>query len=284
MRSSRLCWLTIGSLVFALLSQSAAATTQVSSKSFAIFDATQYRDKPDLAKYGFRPVRLHSNDVATPRALLRGGQQGFSATKVHATALLQAKHPDELVTLDLETWKLDAAGIKKYGDTLRIFKQGSPHSIVGYYGYMPYGNWLLYAANDTHSSYDRQKWEQLQDQAEPVGRVVDVFMPSLYTWGNNQTAWQETAKEAIAYARKVDPGKKIYAYIWPQYDDNHTPYQLKFLPPAVWRAELETLYPIADGVIIWSGWKDPAGKDIKFSLSMPWFVQTRAFMEEHHLN
>jgi hypothetical protein len=110
-------------------------------------------------------------------------------------------------------------------------------------------------------------------------------MPSIYTYGTDLTAWEKTAQMTVAEARRLNPNKPVYVYLWPQY----FPYPAypngpkigDFVPPKMWRQELETLYPIADGVIIWSGQQVGAAK---FSTSMPWFVETIAFIKEHNLH
>lgn len=188
-----------------------------------------------------------------------------------------------LAVLDLEAWHFDASDLHKYLGTIQAFKLTCGGCTVGYYGYMPFANWLLYGYFAHKNAADLQQWLSFQRQSDAIGVASDAFMPSLYTWGTNITAWQRAARKAVAYARALNPNKRIYAFIWPQFDTHRAPTDLTFIPGAIWRKELETLYPITDGVIIWSNDKGPSGRRIKFSTRMPWYQVTETFMKQRDL-
>src|SRR5699024_8470088 len=138
----------------------------------------------------------------------------------------------------------------------------------------------------TGGSAPQKRWERIQDRMKPVAKLVDVSLPSLYTWGTDIEAWKKTAEIVVNKARAMNPGKPVYAFIWPQYygsvhGHNRNRKALQFIDAKTWRAELETLYQIADGVIIWSSTKGANGNILKFSTDMPWYVTTLDFMASH---
>jgi hypothetical protein len=87
-----------------------------------------------------------------------------------------------------------------------------------------------------------------------------------------------TLEEIKKYKRELP----VYAYLWPQYHEN-TPRQWQFLDPDLWKFELETLYPLTDGVVIWTSNKDANHQIISWDERMPWWQATREFIRSHHI-
>ena len=268
---------------------------------FAIYDSIQYRGKPDLSSYGFHKIVLISDGVLAP-PVRSGGPRRFNAAATQAAALKQASEPGVPVCLDLEAWPLSSDGVNERIKIIEAFKQHSPGTPVGAFGFMPINNRLLFdsmADPSTRKLYDqagpygkssRDMFDGMQPSSQAIGQAVDILMPDFYTYGPDMSAWKKMVQANVAYDRKMYPGKPIYAFIWPQYNASiavvaqKKPLPLSFVPAAAWREELETLYPLVDGIVIWSAWDDHDAKVVQFNKDMPWFVQTVAFMKEHHLH
>jgi len=273
--------------IFAITTSSVPPSSSAqtpTNKPFVVFNSLHYQDTPDLTKDGLHNIRLIYENKLTTAPIFGIGERSFNASAITAAASLSKNEPDTPVSMDIESWRLNSGGDKKYIDSIRTFRKASPHSKIGLYGFIPFANKLLYQSIVTNNPKLRSRWNSMQTQAKPVAEAVDIFMPSLYTWGKNIDAWKSTVKISIQQARSTNPNKPIYAYIWPQYYNNNQPYALQFIDARTWRIELDTLYQLVDGVIIWSSDKDADGKPIKFSKSMPWYVATVSFMKKHDIH
>lgn len=280
---------------------SAMALSSTTASGFAVYNATQYRGEPDLSSYGFHKIVLISDSVLAPRTHL-GGPQQFSEVATRVAALKQAGDIRVPVCLDLEAWPLNAQGVAQRLEIIKTFKKFAPNIKVGAFGFMPVNNRLLFdsmADPATRKSYNswgaygkasQVMFDGMQASSQAIGQAVDILMPDFYTYGSDMSAWKKMVQANVAYDRKMYPGKRIYAFVWPQYNDSNAlraqtkSLPLSFVPATAWRQELETLYPLVDGVVIWSAWIDHDGNTIQFNKNMPWFVQTVAFMKEHHLH
>jgi hypothetical protein len=154
---------------------------------------------------------------------------------------------------------------------------------MGLYGIAPCCTWELYKYFSKNNLSALKNWKERQKLIQPITHEVDIFMPSFYTYGSDIDSWKKMVKVAITQIREEDPSKPIFAFIWPQFygarSKGRESYQGGFLPTKMWREELETLYPITDGVIIWTTGMGTT----KFSTSMPWFRETLAFMKAHNI-
>jgi len=269
-------------LIFFSATAKCAATTP--KNTFIVFNALHYNNTPELSLEGLHNVKLIYEDKLTSSPTYALGERLFSAPKIKAMAASSRSTPATVVSLDLESWGAGPKAIDKYVKSVQLFKKESPESKVGMYGFVQFANNLVYQSIDTHNPKLMARWKDLQRQVRPVADNVDVFMPSLYTWGKDANAWKKTAKITIEQARSINPNKPIYVYIWPQYYNNKEPYALHFIDQKTWRDELETLYQLADGIVIWSSNKDSEGKLIQFSKNMPWYTETINFMKSHDIH
>ncbi|MBD8897430.1 hypothetical protein [Rhodanobacter sp. DHG33] len=255
-----------------------AAAFPATAKPFSVFNSVAYDGTPDLSAYGIRSIKtIYEADLDDPPASHSNDRQ-FSMEKVDNAAQSAGKNPGELVVLDMETWGWNPAAMQKYAKALQEFKRLNPQSKVSMFNKpAPSAVWRIY-----------------QSDAKPLVDHIDFLTPMLYTHGADAAAWAKEAKLIVQLLRQEAPGKPIYAYVWPQYNAPHAGCKqgslgAQFLPASVWRSELETLYPIVDGVILWSPrWacsgSDEETKYPKFDAKMPWFVQTEAFMKAHNIH
>jgi hypothetical protein len=250
---------------------------------FLVFDAIGYKNKPDLRPYGLHPLnliyanRLVSRDPSDPSAVLPDD------SKISQAASQCLAQPAVPVTLDIESWsyKKDSitGTVSRFVQVLRTFKAANPASPVGYYGVVP-NNRFAWKNIQPEGSPKFLAWQQLNVWLDPVARQVDLLFPACYTFDNDTAAWRNFVTATIGEARKYLPGKRVYAYLWPQYHEG-TPTQLQFVDLAVWKFELETIYTLADGCVIWSSAKGPDKSIINWDSNMPWWRVLRQFIRNH---
>lgn len=287
----------ISLVVFALVLVLGAAFTPsfgAKIKPFMVFNSIGYIGTPDLSVYGMRPIKvIYEADLDDPPALFSSARR-YSEKKISLAAQAAAKGKNGIVILDMETWGRSPEAMGKYVKAVREFKRDDPDSKVGMFEVMPTNIALPYTAYSKNRPELLQEWEKLQPIAEPVVREVDVLAPEVYTMGDDMEAWDKEARLFVRTARQAAPGKPVYVFIWPQYLSPHAGCKrgskaAQFIPPSAWRNELETLYTVADGVILWSPrWACSPDSDVadypKFNEHMPWFRETLAFMRAHSLH
>jgi hypothetical protein len=256
-----------------------------------VFNAIKYAGAPDLSAYGIEPINViyesRLNDPPVSFSKIRR----YSSAKVNRAAKSAMQHRGTLVVLDMETWGWNDDAMQKYSKVIRDFRNVNPYSKIGMFGVMPTHGYLLYNAFSKSKPNLVASWEKLQRVAAPVISEVDALTPSLYTMGPDAKAWAQEAKLMVQRARQEAHGKPVYVFVWPQYYAGSSgckpgSINAQFLPAAVWRNELETLYPIVDGVVIWSPpWACSGdGRTVerpRFSKDMPWFTETIKFMKSH---
>ncbi|PSL43891.1 hyaluronidase [Chitinophaga niastensis] len=258
---------------------------QPGGHSFLIFDGIHYANKPDLQPEGLLPLNLvYANRLVSPNPA-DNTQFLPDTVKIKAVATQYLTQPNVPVTLDIESWSYATnalpATISKFKQVVNTFKNINPAVKLGFYGVVPNDRYDWNNIQPVGGSNYLQ-WQRLNDAMIPVAQSVDLFFPAVYTFDTDTTAWKQFTAASIREARRYAPGKPVYAYIWPQYHDG-TPLSLQFVDPVIWRCELETLYQLADGCVIWSGNKGVNGT-IQWSNDMPWWQETRNFIARHQLH
>lgn len=157
-----------------------------------------------------------------------------------------------------------------------------------------------------------------------LARTVDMVLPSLYTpymepeeevslthknlneWTHSGEAWRKNAEWVLQEARKY--GKPVYAFLWPQYHDEPKACQeaqapqrkvlgcdkpdgrdgFGVIPGDYWRFQLETVYELADGLVIWdySQSKEKGGDWNSLTNcndSSHWWYETLDFLYDRNL-
>lgn len=243
-------------------------------RDFVVFDATLYRHKPDLSRYGLRPISMvcmsmiwQPNKHGAPlpdRALV-------------CRAALQAANATGIAVLDIEHWPLagDPAvvgeSIKKYETLIRWFKEAAPSVKVGYYGVAPIRNyWDSLLPND---SPKYSAWQESNDRVASIARLADVLFPSVYTFFDDEDGWLRYAVQQIQEARRYGGGKPVYIFLWQQYHASNKALAGTYLPRQYWRLQLETARKYADGAVIWGDYYDT------WDETAPWWLETKSFLE-----
>ncbi len=239
-------------------------------KDFKIFNALSFKETPDLSKYGFSKINLIYEDgvISTNYKLKKGdfNWRFIDFTKILKEANKSKTEKNIPVCLDVEYWgkylydkntKNDAEEI--YVTLINIYRTIDSKSLVSVFHYGAI--------------------------SKKINGVSNVVYPCYYTHNNDHKQWISMVKNGIKSIQKQNVNNPIYVFIWPQYNPNQSKHDLgyKFIEPDFWRLQLETLYPLCDGIVVWSHYKDENGNLIYFNEKMPWFQETIKFIEKYDI-
>jgi hypothetical protein len=124
------------------------------------------------------------------------------------------------------------------------------------------------------SSKAYREWQAENDQLQLLADSVDVLLPSLYTFYDDQDGWVRYAISTLSEARRLSKGKPVYAFIWPQYHNSNPTLALKLIDGAFWAKQLQVIAAHADGAVIWGGWQTT------WDDQSAWWRATLAFMHD----
>jgi hypothetical protein len=244
--------------------------TALHAQSFPVYDATYFINKPDLSQYGIKPFTIIYQYKMWP------GKFNASDTKTMPDrSMINAavKGSTGLVAIDIEHWPItDPESIKKLETVFQWFKSADPQAKIGYYGIIPQRDYWNTQQGANSAKY--HSWQQTNDSVAPLANMVDVVFPSLYTFYPDSAAWQKYAIAQIQEAKRLAPGKPVYAFLWPQYHTSNRFLGGQYLPADYWTLELNTVKKYADGAVIWccpdkETWNPQA----------PWWKATVAFLQ-----
>jgi hypothetical protein len=256
----------------------------VHANELKVFDATLYSHKPDLSKYGIKPLRVvYSQEIWIP-----GEDWGPlpSDRKVKTVANRIARE-SSIVALDVEHWPVSPSdgdvdsNLSKLQTLLKWYKASSPGVQVGYYGILPIRDY--WRINDPRRQPEIKNWQSENTKLLHLGESVDVLFPSLYTFYPDREGWVKYAKANIAEARRIGNGKPVYVFLWPQYHDSNQLIGEQYIESEYWRLEMETAREFADGMVIWGGWNLKHNGRLQWDENAPWWVVTKAFLRENGL-
>lgn len=241
------------------------------SKDFKVFNALLFKETPDLNQYGFsRNNMIYEDGVISTNYHKEKGDFSWrfvDSNKIAKEARISKELNNVPTVLDVEYWghMLYNANTKKeaedvYLQLIKLYRAMDPNSLVSVFHYGAISTDIYNASN--------------------------VVYPCYYTHGTIKNEWIAMVKNGISAIKKHNKKLPIYVFIWPQYNPIPSKHDLgyKFVEPDFWRLQLETLYSLCDGVIIWSHYRDENGKDIYFDKEMPWFKETLKFIEKYNIN
>jgi hypothetical protein len=257
-------------------------TQSTTPKSFTIYSAMQFQDMPSLSSIGLQGFNLiNETSLFTSSTDLTP-----DTNKVAALAAAAASQPGVPACLDIEKWSYSNSQLPTTIDwflqVISVFKEYDT-SGLGFYGVVP---------NDAYSwpniepvgGTNYLNWQALNTALTPLADQVNMFFPSFYTDDDDTASWRQFVTSTLSELHKYNVNKPVYAFLWPQYHDGE-PNQYQFLDTSVWRYELETLYPLVDGLVIWSSSKTDLGVNgiYVWDDTWPWWTTTESFMTEHHI-
>jgi hypothetical protein len=245
--------------------------------SFRTRDAMKQTNKPDLSGYGLRRVLVAYENSLWPA----GADKSQPNTTYIANTYIpkiKGSNPD-VVIIDIEAWKLRttststevSAFIAKFKKIISVFRAKMPNTRIGVYLWVPERNWLAPCGDPAKRASRTSSWHNRNLRLKPLADAVDIIVPSLYTFYGDSASiscWPTYAKANIVEARIY--GKPVWAFLWMKY---HT--TGGWIPGAFWRKQLETVYSLADGVVLWS-----KAADDRWSSTASWWIQTKDFVDD----
>jgi hypothetical protein len=248
--------------------------------NFVVFDGTLYKGKPTAAQLGMKPITILYQAAMWP-GKSDDPQSVPNADVVRALAL-KASQSGGIAVVDIEQWQLTgdlaatAQSVDKYQQTLQMFQQAAPSLQVGFYSVAPIRDYWSPIDGTLSSNY--LAWQQQNNTVTPIAQAANALFPSAYTFYTDQAGWKKYAIAQIAEARRIGPGKPVYLFLWPQYENGKSSTDAEYLTDDYWKMELETARQYADGVVIWGGWKQT------WDSNASWWLETQQFMTETGAN
>lgn len=272
--------LTLGILAAAhtLVSTAAHAAEAVLKPNFVARDATRFREDPNLAKYGLKNIVVAYESSLWPSGASRT-QPNTSYIASTYIPKVRNLNPDVIV-IDIETWPLKSgmtaseitANITKFKKVIAVFRREMPKTKIGLYLVLPERNWLAPCGDPAKVASRTKSWHERNLKLKPLADAVDIIFPSLYTFYSDPTCWNKYAAANIKEARIY--GKPVWAFLWMKVHTTGANITGTF-----WRQQLDTVYGLADGFVIWS----MASSTDKWSYTAPWWIQTADFLRDKKL-
>ena len=255
---------------------------------FSVYDATLYKNKPDLTKYGVQKLTVFYTQHVWRDADDRDAPPSFEGI-IRRLKKANAK-PGEMIVLDFEHWPLQGYRYKpwiyqtsllNYIETIKRFKYHRPDVQFGFFGVVPVNNYKRSIQPVDSKAY--QIWRGDVQRLNPLTNHIDVAFPVAYTYDDSPELWTRYLHAGLKEARSIYKGK-VYPFIWPQYFD-HAPtppnLRLKYLNSTFWRHQLEAVYNNADGVVIWGGWDFANRQAAIWDDKAEWWLATKQFLRDH---
>jgi len=271
---------------------------------FPLYDATYFKDDPDLASLGFQPIHLTGVDF---RANAPDGSRPPDETATRALARAVAAKGQMLV-LDIEDMPLDIrkysdaqvqASIDELGKIVGWVRSERPEVKVGFYSLMPMSDYYtvyLYrwslenaatkpwcAGNLPRLTKNYENWQAANQRLQPLADKVDFLAPCVYANALDQEGWRLVVEAKLQEARKY--GKPVLPFMWMDYFGSAVELAGKLIPKEFWQLQLKTVHDFSDGAIIWGGWRlSPITQKMyraQWDEQADWWQVTKGFLAEH---
>jgi len=212
-------------------------------------------------------------------------QDDIDEAKVRV-AVSAVKDFNGLIYIDLESWPVFgasdavmASSVSKLTRIAEITRTTAPKIKFGFYGLMPERIYWPFILKDQANI---KAWHDSTQRTRPLAEHVDIIFPSLYTFYNDEKGWMLYAEQMLIEARKY--GKPVYVFLWPQFHDSNKELKGTNIPGPFWRHELELCHRLADGVVLWGGWRNVEEQGhsrwerMEWDEKADWWVQTKEFL------
>lgn len=225
----------------------AAFARSADRSEFKIYNALLYEELPELIHCGLEPIDVIYQHLMGIDWTEHGGdlRENFDET----VAQRRSNDVDWLV-LDIEAFRPSEARYLAWA--LQHYRNALPGKKMGFYGFFPPYSYRGIILNRSIDEFDE---EQSGYAYFALAEEVDAFFPLRNTHYARPEEWETFTRGIVRRAREMT--ENVKPFIWPQYHPgSDQTIGLCFIEPVVWRAQLELLREIADGVVIWGGWRD----------------------------
>lgn len=251
---------------------------ETSHVGFEIFDATLFKEKPDIQQYGIKPLE----DISHFWEKGESQEELPSESRIKNIAVKRALGASHAF-INIEHWPLKGEpdlvykNIVKYRNAIEWVKEAIPETQVGLYSMFPGRDY--WRATKGIGTPEYKQWQKENNALSTLAHSsVDIIFPSLYTFYPDKSGWVEYAIANIKEARRYGTGKPIYVFLWPQYHNSNRLLRGQYIDKGFWKLQLLTAYKYADGIVIWGGWNE------KWNDTAPWWKGTKEFMNEVDIN
>jgi hypothetical protein len=245
---------------------------------FTIYDAMLHKGKPDLSILKIKPMPIiYESALLTTKSL---SEMPNIKNISKASTIINSSAFDKAI-VDIERWPVTGRdnnvkqSLSKYKKVVVDLKSNGVNKAIGYYGVLPVPDYWRAVSKPGSSKFI--SWQSDNNRLQSLIENVDALFPSLYTFYNDQDGWVKFARAQIGEARRLANGKPVIVFLWPKFHDSNRFLKNKYVPTDFWRVELETALELADGVVIWGGWKE------NWDSNADWWVETRNFIIDNNL-
>lgn len=137
--------------------------------------------------------------------------------------------------------------IDKWIELINIAKSNTINCKIGTYATLPIRDYWTPVNNITSKMTD---WKLANDMLIPLGNVIDVAFPSIYTFYTNQKGWITYATQNIIEAKKY--GKPVFPFLMPIFHTSAMPPDT-IIPDDYISIQIQKCINDADGLVMWSG-------------------------------
>lgn len=241
-------------------------------KDFKVFNALLFKNTPDLSEYGFSDINvIYEDGVITTNSSFKRGEfdwRYIDEAKVISESNKSKVNKNIPVVLDVEYW-----GGRLYRSSTRKKAEDIFVELIE-----------KYRSNDSTSMVSVFHYGILSKRILDESNVV---FPCFYTHSDDRKEWLNMVKYNLNNLKKINSKNlPVYVFIWPQYNPVPERHDLgyRFIDKEFWRFQLDSLYELCDGVVIWSHHRDSEGKTVFFDEKMEWFQETLDFINKNSIN
>jgi hypothetical protein len=265
-------------------------------KSFVVYDATLYSDKPDLLPFGVRPLHIAYEPHLFDEHIR--GKRPVDAMPTEMRLRIQADEARRITSdytvIDIEAWSVNnsrhferevARNIARLANVLSQFREIAPDQKVGLFGPLP----VVGGYERLGAIMDRKMFADMQRDNNNVTllfNLVDAVFPIGYTFTDKFEEWRASLIVQISEIKRIKPGIPVFLFLWPKYANyGPTPNELKSRPleRAYWRYQLETAHELVDGIVIWGGWGSDNKRE-RWDSTALWWNELNTFLGERQLS
>ncbi len=252
-------------------------SSDVTDAEFKVFDATDFQEKPDVEKFGIRPMHVMTTNHFWETARNDSNRWEYPTDSSILSALQQIDDSEShTVFVNIPSWPTnsdDEETVKnstmRFSSLYYDLKKDMPNTNFGFYNALPVKDYW-----STEPAQERlDNWREKNDRLQKLGQKVDaLFLPTPAT-ATDRELWVFNMKYLIEEARRINDGQPIYLCLWPQNNANDHESLDNNIDSDFWQLQLEFARKYADGIVL------HAPEDSRWDTSAPWWTETKLFME-----